>query len=384
MKPATARPKLWALVFTFCFLVLSQAHLFSNNPQTPPGIEFKEVAKQIKNLGLREEKAYDFLKILISVGGRLTGSPEADRAVELAFKLMTELGFDRVKKEPVQVNRWVRGKTERAILFSQKFGKKKLNICAFGNSVATPPGGLRAGVVEVQSFTELAKKKEKVRGRVVFYNVAMDRTILEPFAAYGQAARFRVNGASEAARHGAVASLLRSLTFRVDSHPHTGMMVYDENYPQIPAVALSTEDAELLTRWLEEDENLQIELELDCEHLSSVVSANVFGQITGLEKPEEIILLGGHIDSWDLGHGAHDDGAGCAVAIEALRLILVSGLKPKRTIRAVLFMDEEFGGTGGRAYALSEERENETLSPLNRIGVAFYPWGWRSAMRKEG
>lgn len=340
----------------------------------PP--DYSSLAHQLKDIGLKEERAFEFLRLLTSVGGRLTGSRQVERAVELASHLMTELRLDEVRKEPVTVNRWVRGQVERAVLRSRKLGKKKVNISALGNSVPTRPGGLTAGVLEVHSFGELADAGPRAKGKVVFYNVPMDRTLLDAFSAYGRAAAFRVRGASEAARHGGVASLSRSPTWRLDSYPRTGLMTYDENYPKIPAAAISPEDAETLHRWLGEDPELQIELELDCHSLPPVLSANLLGQLTGLEKPEEVILLGGHIDSWDLGEGAHDDGAGCAVAIEALRLIKALGLEPARTIRAVLFMDEEFGGSGGRAYAQSDNREKEKhLVAFEQDRGGFLPLG---------
>lgn len=321
--------------------------------------EFQERFEVIKNLGLQQEKAHEFLRLITSVGGRLTGSPEADRAVKLTSRLMQELGFDRVWQESVEVNRWVRGGAEEALVKSQKFPPQELNICALGNSLATPVSGLEAPVIEIRSFEELISSKDRIPGRIVFYNVPMDRKITDPFAAYGQAASYRVRGASEAAKYGAVAVLTRSATFRVDSYPHTGLMEYDETHPKIPAAAISTADAEKLHGWLQIDPGLKIWMKLSCRQEAPVISANVIGQLTGAEKPDEIILIGGHLDSWDLGPGAHDDAAGCAVAIEVIRLIKESGLRPKRTIRAVLFMDEEFGGTGGRAYAASSQRRAE-------------------------
>ncbi len=328
---------------------------------SPPALqpELLQKLEAIKDLGLRQEKAYEFLKLITSIGGRLTGSPEADRAADLTTRLMTELGFDRVWTEPVRVRRWVRGQGEEAKVRSSKLGTKALEICALGNSLGTPAEGLEAGVVEVRSFEELASLKEVISGRIVFYNVPMDRTVIEPFSAYGRAAQFRVRGASEAARYGARAVLIRSMTFRVDQHPHTGLMEYDDRAPRIPAAAISTSGAELLHNWLQTDPELKVWLRTNCRQEEPVTSANVIGQLTGSEFPEEIILVGGHLDSWDLSPGAHDDAAGCAVAIEVLRLIKDTGLKPRRTVRAVMFMDEEFGGTGGRDYAASDHRTHE-------------------------
>ncbi|MGQ9801597.1 MAG: M20/M25/M40 family metallo-hydrolase [Candidatus Saccharicenans sp.] len=350
----------------------------SSSPQPAGtfGPELKNSLEIIKNLGLRQEKAHDFLQAICAVGGRLTGSPEAARAVEIAADLMTALGLDRVMTEPVTVRRWVRGEREQALVRSQKFGPQSLNLCALGNSLGTPAEGLEAGVVEISSLEELAAKKDRIAGRIVFFNTPMDRTMVEPFAAYGRAAQFRVHGATEAAKYGAVAVLVRSTTFRLDDNPHTGLMEYDPGWPAIPAAAVSTVGAEKLHLWLQQDPELKLWLRLSCRQEEPVVSANVIGQLTGLEKPEEIILVGGHLDSWDLSPGAHDDAAGCAVALEVLRLIKEAGLKPKRTIRAVLFMDEEFGGSGGRAYAASGARKGEKhLLAIEQDRGGFAPLG---------
>ncbi|MBC7361280.1 MAG: M20/M25/M40 family metallo-hydrolase [Candidatus Aminicenantes bacterium] len=363
------------LILQFSFLISISGYLLSQENALDL-TDFKNRAETIKNLGLSQEKAYEFLKILTSVGSRLTGSPEAARAVELMVRLMSDLGFDQVWKEPVQVNHWVRGKAEKGLVKSQKFGQRRINICALGNSIGTPSNGIEAGVVEVNTFDRLSELKETIEGKIVFFNVPMDRTIVEPFAAYGRAAQFRLRGASEAARYGARAVLIRSVTYRIDDYPHTGLMVYDEQYPKIPAAAISTSDAERLSRWLKDDPELRIFLKMHCQQLEPVISSNVIGQLTGTEKPEEIILVGGHLDSWDLSPGAHDDASGCVVAIEALRLIKESGLRPKRTIRAVLFMDEEFGGTGGRAYVRAEARQKEKhLVAIEQDHGGFVPIG---------
>ncbi len=355
------RISLFLLLASFCLSgqqLLAQETGKSKNTLTEQ--QLTVVADRIKSLGLAEEKAYEFLLRLTSVGGRLTGSPQAEEAVGQAVKLMKELGLDRVWTEPVTVNRWVRGEKEIGLVKSRKFGQHKINVAALGNSRATPGEGLEAGLVEVHSFPELERLGEKViKGQVVFFNQPMDRTLINPFAAYGQAAQFRVKGASAAAKYGAVAVMVRSATLRIDEHPHTGLMTYESGLPEIPAVSVATADAEKISRWLKEDPETRVFLKTSCQQLGPVVSHNVIGELTGAEYPEEIILAGGHLDSWDLSPGAHDDAAGCAVAVEALRLIKACGLKPARTIRAVLFMDEEFGGTGGRVYASSPRRAGE-------------------------
>jgi carboxypeptidase Q len=326
----------------------------------PSSQDLHAAVDRMREIGLQEEKAFEFLERITAVGPRLTGSPQADRAVEAGLRIMEELGFDNVRTEPVTVGRWVRGKVaEASVLGEGSRDETALSICALGGSVPTPADGIVAPVVEVRSFEELARLGPSVKGQIVFYNRPMDRTLPDTFGAYGRAADQRVRGASEAARFGAAAVLVRSLTLRMNDHPHTGMLQYEDGVPRIPAAAVSTAGAERLSGLLRRDPGLRLRLRMDCRTEAPVVSANVLGEITGSEFPKEIVLVGGHLDSWDLGTGAHDDGAGCAVSLEALRLIKAAGLRPRRTVRAVLFMDEEFGGTGGRAYARAPQREGE-------------------------
>jgi hypothetical protein len=290
----------------------------------------------------------------------LTGSPGAAAAVDLSLRLMKELGFANVHAEPVEVGHWVRGDAEKAeVAASATRNAIPLAVCALGGSVGTPKRGLTAPVVEVQSLDELDRLGPSLKGKIVFFNRPMDRRLADSFAAYGGAADQRVNGASVAARHGAAGVLVRSLTFRDDGNPHTGLMQYDPRVSRIPAAAVSTRDAGILSSLINKEKGVSVSLTMNCRDMGRVASANVVGEITGTELPHEIILLGGHLDSWDLGTGAHDDGTGCAAGLEALRLIKDLGFRPRRTIRVVLFMDEEFGGTGGRAYVLAPERKGE-------------------------
>lgn len=322
---------------------------------------YSDAAEKIRGIGLREEGAYGFLERLTAIGPRLTGSPEAGSAVVLMKRVMLELGFDDVHLEPVTVGRWIRGEREEARVIGAGGGKDTaLTISALGGSVGTPDGGLTAPVFEVRSFDDLAALGPKAEGSIIFFNKPMDRASPDPFAEYGSAAGHRVSGAVEASRFGARAVLVRSLTFRRDDFPHTGLLRYDPSVPEIPAAAVGTESAEALSRLLRKaTAPVTVHLNLSCRTMAPVSSANVVGQLTGTGLPREIVLVGGHIDSWDLGTGAHDDGAGCAQAIEALRLIKAAGFAAKRTIRAVMYMDEEFGGTGGRFYAESKRRQAE-------------------------
>ena len=328
---------------------------------SPAGVEaYRPAAEKMAAEGLRGERAYAFLETLTKGGHRLTGSEAAAEAVVLTRRMMEELGFDDVHLEPVTVGRWERGEGESAaIVGPPAAAARPLAVCALGGSVPTPGEGLEASLVEVRSFEELARLGAGARGKIVFYNRPMDRALVDGFAAYGGAADQRVRGASEAAKLGAVAVLVRSLTFRRDAFPHTGLMTYEPGVARIPAAAIATRDADALSDLLAREPGTRVRLRLACGTRPDVPSANVVGQLTGTEKPEEVILVGGHLDSWDLSPGAHDDGAGCVAALEALRLIREAGLRPARTVRAVLFMDEENGGTGGRFYARDERRKNE-------------------------
>ncbi len=347
---------------------------------------YTEVAERIRKAGLTDERAFEYLRRITAVGPRLTGSPEAAKAVEVTRGMMAEMGLDNIHLEPVTVDRWVRGAREEAeIVNSTSLGTVPLHVCALGGSVGTPASGITAPVVEVRSFEELERLGPAVRGKIVFFNRPMDRSQTEPFAAYGAAADQRVRGAVQAARHGGVAALVRSLTFRVDDFPHTGLMTYDEGVPKVPAAAVSTSDADALSALLKKGGPVSVHLKMSCRSLGPIETANVVGDLAGTDHADEIVLMGGHLDSWDLGTGAHDDGAGCAVSLEALRLIKDLGLRPKRTIRAVMFMDEEFGGTGGRYYVKNERRKHEKhLLAMEADRGGFLPIGIAAGRSEAG
>lgn len=319
---------------------------------------YQVIAEKILVKGLEENGAYIILKKITEIGPRLTGSPQAESAVLTMKRYMEDIGLD-VWLEPVEVKRWIRGEKEEGRIISSRYGTVPISICALGGSISTPEDGIVSEVVEVSSFEELKKAGERVKGKIVFFNKRMNPAYLEPFRGYGESAEYRYRGAIEAGKLGAMAVIVRSLTLSIDEFPHTGIMAYSQDVPKIPAVAVSTRDAEILSKMLKRDPLLRVYIKTNCKELSPVISHNVIGEIKGTEKPEEIILLGAHLDSWDLGEGAHDDGAGCAHVVEALRLLKELGIKPKRTIRGVLFMDEESGATGGKAYANSRERERE-------------------------
>lgn len=376
------KKSLICLVATFMLCTLpARPRVIHQQEEKPP---YLDTAEKILKKGLREEGAFSILRKITAVGPRLTGSPEAAAAVELMQQEMKDLGLDNVHLEPTQVQRWIRGEKEEGRVVSQQFGSIPLSICAIGGSIGTPESGITARVLEVHSFAELHRLGDQADGKIIFFNRPMDPTLLDTFAAYGRAADQRVSGAVKAARAGGAAALVRSLTTSHDDYSHTGLMVYDSTVIKIPAACISTQGADFLSDLLKKDSSLQVNMTLSCRSLSPVTSYNIIGQLTGSEKPEDIILVGGHLDSWDLSPGAHDDGAGCAHSLEALRLLKELGLRPKRTIRAVLFMDEEFGGTGGRDYAASAHRQGEIhLAAIESDRGGFIPLGFGVAGDEE-
>ncbi|HYC88500.1 MAG TPA: M20/M25/M40 family metallo-hydrolase [Thermoanaerobaculia bacterium] len=308
---------------------------------------------------LKTSRAYDHLAYLSDkIGPRLSGSKNAEKAVRWTTEQFRSWGID-VRNERVMVPHWVRG-VERGRLVSHD---QPLVLTTLGGSVATPAGGITAEVVEVTSYEELEKLgRAKIAGKIVYYHSSFDMAMVESgraFEAYGKAVQFRGLGASRAAEHGAVAAVIRSVATASLRSPHTGSMRYEAGKPKIPAAALSTEDGDLVHRLLARGDRVRMHLMLTPRTLPDVPSANVIAEIRGSERPEEIVLIGGHLDSWDLGTGAIDNGSGCAMIMETMRVIKELGLRPKRTIRAVLFMNEENGLRGGRAYFAGAARREE-------------------------
>ena len=338
---------------------------------------YEATARAIVVQGLSTCKAYRFLKDLTTnVGARLSGSPQAEKAVNWGKQTMEDLGFDHVRLEPVTVPHWVRGPVEEASIVLPDGKQIPISICALGGSIATPVEGLTAEVVEVKSFDELKKIHEEAKGKIIFFNRPFDQTKFSTFEAYGGAVEQRGQGAMEAAKAGGVAALVRSMTSRLDDVPHTGGMRYADTIPKVPAAALSTVAANMLDSILRANEHVKVSLRLTCQTLPDVESANVVGELEGSEKPEEIIVIGGHLDSWDKGQGAHDDGAGVVQSMEALRILKELGLKPKRTIRAVLFINEENGLAGGKAYAAKDRPGEKHIAAIETDAGGFSPRGF--------
>ena len=337
--------------------------------------------REFYDLALTEGKAYDWLNYLSNqIGGRLSGSVQAEQAVTFTKAELDSLGLDRVWLQPVMVPKWVRGTPEFAYLESKPGYTSNVPICALGGSVPTPPGGVKAEVVEVQSLDDLPKLgRGKIAGKIVFFNRPMDPALINTFQAYGGAVDQRSSGAAEAARYGAVGVIVRSMNLRLDDYPHTGSTNYGDlpEKDRIPAAAISTNGAEFLSTTLRLNPEIQFYFKLNCKQLEDVQSFNVIGEIQGSTKSDEIMVVGGHLDSWDLGDGAHDDGAGCVQSMEVLRLLKKSGYKPKRTIRVVLFMNEENGLRGGRKYAAEAgEKGEKHVFALESDAGGFTPRGF--------
>ncbi|MCC7439134.1 MAG: M20/M25/M40 family metallo-hydrolase [Armatimonadetes bacterium] len=332
-------------------LLHTTASMGQSNPTIGEPHDYHTIARRITDMALRDGRSYAMLhQLCTTIGHRLSGSPQAAQAVEWGRRAMIESGLERVHLQPVLVPHWERGTPETVILTADG-NAEQLRGLALGGSVATPPEGITAEVIEVHSIAEVAGLGERARGNIIFFNRPMDPTLMNTFDAYSGAVDQRVNGPVAAARVGAAGVLVRSITTAIDTFPHTGMLRYNDTVTKIPALAISTADAEHLSTTLRRHPNARVTIQTNCRTLPDAESHNVIGQLTGTEKPEEVVVIGGHLDSWDVGHGAHDDGAGCVQAIEALRLLKVLGLRPKRTIRAVLWMNEENGFRGGIAYA---------------------------------
>ncbi|GAA4421688.1 M28 family peptidase [Nibrella viscosa] len=334
--------------------------------------------RKMYNEALANGKSYEWLRYLTKqIGPRLSGSAGAQKAVDWTKQVMEQEGFDRVFLQEVMVPHWVRGAKEEAYIQN---GKQKITvpIAALGGSVATPPKGVQAQVIEVKSLAELEQLgTDKVKGKIVFYNRPMDPTKLNTFEAYGGAVDQRANGATFAAKYGAVGAIVRSMTTAHDDNPHTGGMRYGTGVPLIPTAAISTNGADQLSSLLKQNPQLTFFFKQNCETLPDAKSYNVVGEIKGSERPDEIIVVGGHLDSWDLSEGAHDDGSGCMQSIEVLRIMKALGYKPKRTIRAVMFMNEENGLRGGIGYADYAKKNNEKhLAAIESDNGGFTPRGF--------
>lgn len=330
---------------------------------------------------LTQSSCYKNLEFLSTkIESRLSGSPGAAKAVVWAKKAMYEAGADTVYLQPCMVPHWVRGEKESCSSIDIKTKKQTTySICALGNSIGTPKNGINAPVIIVNSYSQLDSLGEKnIKGKIVFYNVYFDHKHLSTGTCYGETVTYRYAGPSKAAKYGAVATIVRSMSSINNDFPHTGVMGYDTvlTSNKIPACAISFSGADKLLGELKNNPSLNLILKMNCEMLAKELSYNVVGEIKGTEKPNEIIMAGGHLDAWDNGQGAHDDGAGVVQAIEVLAMYKKQNIKPKHTIRAVAFMNEENGGAGGKAYFEDTKKNNlKHIAALESDAGGFSPRG---------
>lgn len=327
--------------------------------------EYREVANRIIDAATGDHAAYQRITELVErFGPRISGSVALERAIDWMVEEMESDGFDNVHTERVMVPHWVRGDESLEMILPWP---RELPMLGLGFSVATPPGGIRGEVFVVNSFEELERRASEARGRIVLFNV--------PFTTYGETVQYRSRGAVAAARAGAVASLIRSVTPYSQQTPHTGNSAYEDGVPRIPHAAITVEDADLLQRMQERGERIEVLLKMNAQTLPDTPGRNVMAEITGSEFPDEVVVLGGHIDSWDVGQGAMDDAGGVVAAWEAIRLMKELGLRPRRTIRAVGWTSEEQGRTGGREYVAEHEDEVHVLA-MESDGGVFKPHGF--------
>jgi hypothetical protein len=348
------------------------------NSQKEDSILIKKISDEI----LVNGKAYENLRYLTKqIGGRLAGSPQMTMAEQWGEKIMKESGADRVMMQECRVPHWVRGGKDEAKVVSGS--KKKLDVAALGNSIGSGKKGVTGEVVLVNNFDELEKRKEDIKGKIVFYNFKFNPTYIQTFRAYGEASQYRGNGPSRAAKYGAMAVMIRSMSHSTDNYPHTGATRYVDSFAKIPAVAIGLRDADWLSEEIQKGKVVVL-LKTYGYFLDSVKAHNVIGELTGTEFPDEMITVGGHFDSWDLGEGAHDDGAGCVQTMEILRAFKAIGYKPKRTIRFVLFANEENGLRGGAKYAEEAKAKNEKhLFALESDAGGFTPRAFGFTMSEE-
>jgi carboxypeptidase Q len=366
------------------YFLFAAVLLFSSSSlaQNQDSITIKKIADDILTNGT----VFENLRYLCKkIGPRLSGSANAQKAVLATARMLKEAGADTVYMQPCMVPQWVRGAKETGFIKLADNSKFNLHLCAIGNTVGTAAAGLSAPVVEVKSMAELHQLgAAAIKDKIVFFNIEMNPTYINTFQAYGEDGAGRFMGPAEAARYGAVGAMVRSLASNVNDYPHTGVTRYNDSFPKIPAVCISTRDANWLSGQLKLKKVTTAYFKTDCKMLADAPSFNVIGEIRGTEFPGEIISVGGHLDSWDLAEGANDDGSGVTQSIEIIRALKANDIKPKRTIRAVMFMNEENGGRGGEAYLQNALQKNEHhIFALESDEGGFSPRGFSLEMTAE-
>ena len=363
--------------YLFYFFVVTLSFSLSSQDLN----DHKVFIDKVYNEALSNGQSYEWLDYLSNeIGGRLSGSINYDRSVKWGKDELNLIGIDSVWLQPVMIPKWVRGAPEYAHIESSPGNTISVPIAALGGSISTPSIGISANVIEVKSFDELNNiGKDSISGKIIFFNRKMDPTLINTFQSYGGSVNQRTQGAAKAAKLGAIGVIVRSMTTTLDDYPHTGSMYYDglELNERIPAAAISTNGAELLSSMLSLNPNIKFFFRQNSKNFPDVLSYNVIGQIDGSERSDEIIVVGGHLDSWDLGDGSHDDGAGIVQSMEVLRILKSLNYKPKRTIRVVLFANEENGLRGGNKYAELAKKNNEThFFALESDAGGFTPRGF--------
>jgi len=355
-------------------LLLTGAFSLTASAQSSDSLAIRRIYDEV----LTNSRCYGWLDFLSNrIGGRLSGSPQAAQAVDYVKLEMNKLLLDSVWLQEVMVPHWQRGEAEAGWMVVK--GKKTpLSVCALGGSIATSTAGISGEVVEVHDWDELEKLGEPgVKGKIVFMNHPMKPQFVSTFDAYGEAAKYRGGTASRAAKLGAKAVIVRSMTLALDDHPHTGGMSYVDSIAKIPACAISTVGAELLSKTIKQEPRTVAGFRQSCQTFDDTLSHNVIAEIRGSEFPDEIIVVGGHLDSWDNGDGSHDDGAGIVQSMEVLRIFKSLGLKPKRSIRFVAFMNEENGARGGKKYAEAAKSSSKRhVAAIESDAGGFTPRGF--------
>ena len=350
-----------AVVVTFASVAAAQA-------DGPVARQYRATADRIIDAAVADNAAAwnKLARFTDFSGNRFTGTPALERGIDWVLAELKRDGLDNVRGEPAMVPHWVRGK-ESATLMQPRVAN--LPMLGLGGSVGTSRGGITADVIVVSSFSDLTAKAAQAKGKIVLFDV--------PFTNYGATVAYRSGGATAAARAGAVAALVRSVTPYSMRTPHTGAMNYDSTVAKIPTAAITLEDAQMIHRMLDRGDRVSVKLEMEAQTLPDVPSRNVIGEIRGSERPDEVVVLGGHIDSWDVGNGAMDDAGGLVVAWEALRLIRKLGLTPRRTIRVVGWTNEETGGRGASAYRDAHQAEaDKHVLVVESDGGVFSPAGF--------
>ena len=342
------------------------------------------VVKKLANEVMINSTAYENLRVLCKkIGPRLSGSANALKAIYATEKMLKEVGADKVYLQPCMVTHWVRGAKEAGTFMAE--GKTyPLHLSALGNSEGSKGKMIEGDIVEVKSMEALHQLGDKVKGKIVFFNIAMDPTYIRTHRAYSESGVGRRSGPAQAAKYGAAGVLVRSLASNADDHPHTGATQYNDSFPKIPAAAISTNDANRISVIVASGKTVKASFKTNCSKLADVPSFNVVGELTGSQFPEQIITVGGHLDSWDLAEGAQDDGAGVVQSIEVIRALKAAGLQPRRTVRAVLFMNEENGGGGAAAYLVAAIKNKEQhIFALESDAGGFSPRGFNLDMSDE-